>query len=82
MRHFRKSFQRYAAVTAESIRPATYTLPTIMGSRKRPFGKLEHKELPYAPFREAHVTEGELSSRACYDAGTRVASGVFGGPRR
>ena len=38
--------------------------------------------MPYAPFREAHVTERKLPSRACYDAGTRVASGVSGGLQR
>jgi hypothetical protein len=36
----------------------------------------EHSEVPYAPFREAHVTEEELSSLPWYDAGTRVTDGV------
>jgi hypothetical protein len=37
----------------------------------------EHNEVPYAPFREAHVTEEELSSLSWYDAGTRVTDAVL-----
>jgi hypothetical protein len=38
----------------------------------------EHNEVPYAPFREAHVTERELPSLSWYDAGTRVTDGAPG----
>ena len=78
MKHFRKSVEQSAAVTTESILFATHLLDSITGSRKRCFGKREHKELPYARFREAHVTERKLPSHMCYDAGTRITSGVFG----
>jgi hypothetical protein len=76
---FRKSVEQSAAVTAESIPFATYTLESITRLRRRCPGKWEHKELQYARFREAHVTEGKLSSHKCYDAGTMITSGVLGG---
>lgn len=82
MRHLRKSVERNAAVTAKSIPPATHTLESITGAQRQRSGGYGHKQVPYAPFREAHVTERKLPSRACYDAGTRVASGVSGGLRR
>ena len=79
MKHLRKSVEQNAAVTTESIPFATHMLDRITGSRKRCFGKWEHKELPYARFREAHVTVRELPSHTCYDAGTRMTSGALGG---
>jgi hypothetical protein len=79
MRHLRKSVEQDAAVTTKSISFATHKPKSITGSRKRCFGKRVHKELPYARFREAHVTERELPSHGCYDAGTRITSGVLGG---
>lgn len=79
MRHLRKSVEQSAAVTAESIPFATHALESFTGSRRRYSGKWEHKELPYARFREAHVTERKLPSHRCYDAGTKITSGVFGG---
>ena len=79
MRHLRNSVEQDAAVTTESISFATHKPKIITGSRKQCFGKRGHKELPYARFREAHVTKRELPSHACYDAGTRITSGVLGG---
>jgi hypothetical protein len=79
MRHLRKSVEQSAAVTAESIPFAAHRVESIMGSRRRGSGRWEHKELPYARFREAHVTVRELPSHTCYDAGTRMTSGALGG---
>ena len=74
-----KSVEQDAAVTTESIPFATHKPKSTTGLRKPCFGKQEHKGLPYARFREAHVTERELPSHRCYDAGTRITSGVLGG---
>jgi hypothetical protein len=79
MRHLRKSVEQDAAVTAESISFATHALKSITGPRRRCPGKWEHKELPYARFREAHVTVRKLPSHGCYNAGTKITSGVVGG---